>query len=503
MRLRAALGLCVALLGGCDFGVRLSETETPEATGKPTAGKPTATAVAATGIGSKPPTLGAPKPFEPPAPVVFQGPGGITVWLVERPQLPIVSATVIVPYGSASDPEDAPGTMALLADMLDEGAGSRDALQLSETVASLGATLSVGAGQDSSQASVLALKTKFDTAFELLSDVLARPKLAQGDFQRTKKLWKNALRKRSDDPMSVASTVAGAVLYGPKAPYGHPSLGLYSKADSVSLGGLKSAYERTYRPDRATIVIAGQITRAEVEALLEKHLGSWKPKGDALPPPKLTKVLAKRPKFIVVERPKAVQTVIYAAREGTTASDERAPSLTLVSDALGGSFTSRLNMNLREDKGWTYGVGSGFTASRGEGAFIVRTSVEAEHTGDALKEILGELANMSAKGLTDQEVGKVKAQDRADLVQTYEGATGVGSRLSSLSALGLPTSFDAGASRIRQAASREDLARLAKTHVDPAGFTVVLVGDRELIKKQLADKGLEAPVPYSAEGQAQ
>lgn len=490
--------LALLSLGACDYGVRLSGT-TPVAssTGSSTGA---ATSVAADRLGPKP-QLGAPKPFDPPSPVVFQGPGGVTVWLVERPELPLVYASFVMPYGSASDPEDAPGTMALLADMLDEGAGSRDALRLSETVASLGATLSVGASVDASSASVLSLRTKFDTTFEILCDVVARPKLGDGDFQRTKKLWKTALKKRSDDPMSVASTVGSAILYGPKAPYGHPSPGLFSKAESVKLAGIKKAYQKTWRPERATLVVAGQITRKDLEALLQKHLGTWKPNGEPLAPPKLTPVIAKRPKLVVVDRPNAVQTVIYGAREGTSASDERAPALGLVSDALGGSFTSRLNMNLREDKGWTYGVGSGFTASRGQGAFLVRTSVEAEHTGAALREILAELKKMAESGLTEDELRKVKAQDRASLVETYEGATGVGTRFGQLAAVGLPSAFDAGASRIRQAASGEDLARLAKAHVDPSALTIVLVGDRQLIEKQLSASGFEPPVAYTVEGQ--
>ncbi len=501
--LRAAVA-CLPLVVGCDFGVRLSGTP-PTTTAPPKVAKPKPTTTAkpdADPLGERP-KLAAPKPFEPAPPQVFQTASGLTVWLVERPELPIVSASIVIPYGSAIDPADKPGTMALLADMLDEGAGKRSSLEVSEVIASAGASLSVGAGPDGSSATVMSLRSKFDVTFEVLADVVARPKLAASDFTRVKKLWRNALKKRSDDPMSVAAIVSQAILYGPTSAYGHPSLGLLSKADSVGLEDLKAHYKKTWRPDRATLVIAGQITRKELEALIDKHLSSWKVDGKAAPAPTLTPVLSGRPKLVVVDRPKAVQTVILVTRDGVAASDERSPALSLVNDALGGSFTSRLNSNLREEKGWTYGVGSVFTTSRGQGYFSVRTSVDATFTGPAVKEIVRELNKMASEGLTDVETSKVKAQDRGNLVETYEGTSGTAGRLAQLVIAGLPPSFDASASKLRQATSREELAKLAKAHVDPSVATIVLVGDRALVEKQLADAGLGAPVPYTSEGAPQ
>ncbi len=301
---RTTIATCLAagllLVAGCDYGFRLTPKRSAPDVAK-TVMKPLPSEVAVDPIGEQP-KLGALVPFEPKPPEIFQGPGGLTVWLVERPELPIVSASFVLPYGSANDPEEAPGTMALLADMLDEGAGPRDALQVSETIGSLGATLSLSTGVDASSAEVLSLRDKFDTTFEVLCDVVARPHLAEPDFRRTKKIWKNALKKRSDDPRAVASVVTNAILYGSKTPYGHPALGLYSKADKVSLPGITAAYKRTYRPDRASLVVVGQMKKAELLALLEKHLGSWKVEKDPLPPASPSGVVAKRPKIVVVDR---------------------------------------------------------------------------------------------------------------------------------------------------------------------------------------------------------
>lgn len=490
-------------LAGCDFGVRLSGEPAAPAVGS--GGKPgqvgsAAVAKADDALGPKP-QMGTPKAFAPAAPQVFQGPNGITVWLVERPSLPLVTATFVVPYGSASDPADRPGTMHLVADMLDEGAGPRGALELSDAVASLGASLSVYAGADGSFAQVSSLKSKFDEAFAILADVVARPKFDDKEFGRVKKLWKNSLKKRADEPGAVASVVTASVLYEQKTAYGHPTTGLFSKADLLDLGAIKGTYDKTWRPDRATLVVVGQITKPEIEARLAANLGTWKGKGEPLAPAKLTTVLAERPRLVLVDRPKAVQTVIMVARDGIVASDERAPSLSLVNSALGGSFTSRLNLNLREEKGWTYGVGSVFSTTRGQGSFYVKTEVEASKTGASVKEILGELAKMAQQGLAAEELAKVKALDRGDLVETYETASGSASRLGQLVSIGLPPGFDASASRVRQGASLDDLARLAKAHLDPAGFTIVLVGDRDLVSKQIADLGLGEPALYSVEGQ--
>ncbi len=498
-----ALLLVAALAAaGCDYGIRLSGSP-PAAPVAKSSAKPRASATVAAAddpLGPKP-TLGAPATFAPPTPQVFQGPGGITVWLVERPAIPLVTATFVVPYGSASDPVDRPGAMYLLADMLDEGAGKRNALELSDAVSALGASLSVYATNDGSFAQVSSLRGKFDEAFALLADVVSRPRFDEKEFNRVKKLWKNSLKKRADEPTAVANVVAASVLYDQKAPYGHPSSGLLAKADALDLASIKATYDKTWRPDRATLVVVGQITKSEVEAQLAAQLGSWKPKGEALAAPKLTTVLAERPRLVLVDRPKAVQTVILVARDGIVASDERAPSLSLLNSALGGSFTSRLNLNLREEKGWTYGVGSVFTATRGQGSFYVKTEVEAGQTGASVKEVLGELSKMAASGLTEEELGKVKALDRGDLVETYETASGSASRLGQLVSIGLPPGFDASASRVRQAARLEDLARLAKTHFDPAGFTVVLVGDKDTVGPQIADLGLGEPAVYSAEGE--
>ncbi len=486
------------MLTGCDFAVRIHDAP-PVVAKKTPAPKPVVTAPPAPvdPLGERP-ALAPPKSFAPQAPVVFEV-AGVKVWLVERPELPLVSAAFVVPSGAASDPADKPGLAQLTADMMDEGAGKLDAVRLSTAVADLGATLSVSASADATFASASSLKSHFDDVFAILCDVVARPKLEQKDFARVTGLWKNALRKRGDDPSSVAMLTAASARFGHSSPYGHPALGLLSKADAIKLEDVRRFWQGAFRPERATLVVTGQISRAEVEALLTKSLADWKAKGEPLSPP-VAEPGPEPPRLVLVDRPKAVQSVIVVVRDGVRAgSDESAP-LDLVNTALGGSFTSRLNENLREDKGWTYGAGSTFTNTRGPGLFYARTSVDAKFTGPAIKEILKELSGMAESGLTQEELDKTKAQDRADLVSTFETTAGTNSELASLAALGLPPSYDVSAAARRQSASLGDLAKLAREHVDPAKATIVVVGDAASVEPQLVEAGLGAPARWTVEG---
>jgi predicted Zn-dependent peptidase len=203
---------------------------------------------------------------------------------------------------------------------------------------------------------------------------------------------------------------------------------------------------------------------------------------------------------VLVDRPDAPQSVIGVVREGVSAHEPIAPMLDLINTALGGSFTSRLNQNLREDHGWTYGARTAFLETRHQGAFIARAAVVKTATGPALREMLGELDKMAKGGLTVEELAKVRAQDRADLVQTYETVSGISRRLGTLAMLGLPPSFDLEASRARQGATLARLLELARAHVHPESATVVVVGPRVEVVPQLEAIGLREMELWDPEG---
>lgn len=485
-------GLALACLAGCEENL-----PPPVVPTVPTA-EPAAPAEP---IGSARPELQAPKAFEPPTPVVFKTANGMNVWLLERHTLPMVSVTLALPHGSASDPKGKEGLAHLTADMLDEGAGARGAVQLSTAVSDLGASLSTGAGLDGSTVSLVVLKKNFKPAFEILSDVVVRPRFDAREFKRVASLWKNDLQKRAQDPSAVSRVVMAAALYGAGTPYGHPSSGLLSTADKVDLKSVKDFYATNYRPDQATLVVAGDVTRAELEPLLAAAFDAWKAPAKPAQRAPVGKPVVAPPRLVLVDRADAPQSVLAVVREGVTASDPKAPLLDLVNTALGGSFTSRLNQDLREEHGWSYGAGSRFAETRGTGAFIAYASVVTDATGPALKAMLADLDKMATEGLLPEEFDKVRAQDRADLVQTYETVGSISRRLGTLATLGLPPGFDATSSRARQQAGKAELDALASA-VSPKGAMILVVGPAAAVLPQLEAAGLGQPEMYDAEGNA-
>jgi zinc protease len=500
MRTRTLAGLTLGvLLAGCEtLGPPLEPPPPPPVPApRPTpSSEPTAAAVDP--LGQKP-TLPPPRVFTPPAPEVFQTANGMTVWLLERHTLPMVSVTLSLPYGAASDPKGKEGVAHITADMLDEGAGKRNAVELSTAVNDLGAALTTGARADGTSVSLTVLKKNFRPALEIFSDVVTRPRFDPKEWKRVSALWRNDLETRAERPAAVARVVMGSALYGPESTYGHPADGLSSTAAHVDLPAVKAFYEAHFRPDRATLVVAGDVTRAELLPLLEASFGAWK--AQAVPPapePAVT-LRASPPRLVLVDRPGAPQSVIAVVREGVAAGDPRAPLLDLVNTALGGSFTSRLNQDLREEHGWSYGARSSFTEMRNKGAFIAQASVVTEATGQALQAMLADLDKMAKAGLTDEEIEKVKAQDRADLVQTYESVGSISRRLGALATLGLGAGFDAQASRARQEAPKAELDTLAAA-VAPGRATIVVVGPREAVAPQLAAAGLGQPELWNEEG---
>ncbi len=449
------------------------------------------------------PALQPGKQVEIQAPTVFKSPNGLTVWLVERHALPLVAVTVALPAGSSSDPPDRLGLAAITASMLDEGAGKLDAIALSNALNDLGASIAVDTRLDASFVSLTILKANFAKGFQLLSDVVARPRFAEKDWKRVAGLWIDGLQQRSDDPDEVARVVVGAALYGARTAYGHPANGYMDDAKRTRLRDVKAFHERNWRADQGVIVVVGDVTRPEVEAAVNDGFSSWKPKNgsapDVIPAASLVPA-AKRPRLVLVDRADAPQSVISVVRDGITASDSDAPGLDLVNTALGGSFTSRLNQNLREDKHWTYGAFSRFSRTRGQGSFIASAAVFAEVTGKALGEMLGELKKMTDTGLSPDELAKSKAQDLGDLIQIYETAGGTCQRLAALRMLGLDAQFDAAASKERQASTIAGAAALARAHVNAATATIVVVGPRDKVLPQLVDAGLGEPEIWGPDG---
>ncbi|WP_394843409.1 insulinase family protein [Pendulispora brunnea] len=493
-----ALLLATVLAAAC--GGETVETKPPAvAPPKPV---PAAPAAEADPLGPRP-NVDPPPPFTPPAPAVFRTANGMTVWLLERHALPMVAIDVALPIGSASDPAGEGGLAWATANMLDEGAGSRGALELARAVDQLGASLSATAGTDRSGVSLFVLKRNLAPAFDLLADVVTRPRFDATEWKRVHELWTNDLKSRTRDPRAVASVVASAALHGADQPYGHPVSGTLASAAKIDLARVKRFYQANWRPDQATIVAVGDVTRAELTAALDKAFAGWKapaaaPAAKAAP---AAEPKGARSRLIVVDRADAPQSQITIVRPGPTVSEPDAVLADRANIALGGSFTSRLNLDLREEHGWTYGAGSRVSAMRQAGTIGLSSAVHTENTGDAVKAMLNDAEVYATKGLTPAEVDLTRMMARVDVVQAYEHVSSTATLLGNDAALGLPATYEAEAALRRDSATKADLDRVAQRYFHPKDAIVVIVGPQAKVLPQLAQvEGLPKPEFFDAEG---
>ena len=447
------------------------------------------------------PEVPSPPPFVPPVPVVFPGPGGSTVWLVERHELPLVAVALVVPYGSSSDPPKLAGLAHVTADMLDEGAGARDALAFSSAVDDLGARLTSQADRETSVVSLEIAAARLPAGLGLLGDAVLRPRYTTKDFDRVTSLWKNALRARGDDPNDVARVVTAAAFWGREHPYGRPTDGTLTTADNVKRPAVLQWHQAVWRPDVATFVVVGDVTRAALTTQLTAAFAGWKAP-PAPPPPVVAAPPPEAPglRTVVVDRPEAPQVVLSVMREGVSAANKALPRLELLNLALGGSFTSRLNQNLREDHGWTYGVRSRFVAQRSSGAFTIRAAIRTDALADAIGETRKEVARLVAEGLPEADVAKVKAQARADAIQSYGSLRAIALGLAANAGAGLGADADAKTLTTQASARPDDLAPLSRMALPIDAATYVLVGPRAPIEAALAAAKLPAPESRDVNG---
>jgi len=447
--------------------------------------------------------LSSPAPmYTPPSPQVFTAKNGVTVWLLERHTLPYVAFTLTVPSGSSSDPTGEGGLAMKTAEMLNEGAGSRGAIELSRAIDALGASLDTNANTDESRVSLTVLKKNLSPAFAIFSDVVSRPRFEPGEWKRLHDISVNELTERQSDPDEVAKVVERAALFGPDHPYGHPVEGTLASAKKWSLPSIQRFYKTAWRPDRAVLVAVGDVTRAELTTLVDGDLASWHAPPKTLAPTPLAPAAPTGPwpTLVLVDRPDAPQSVIAVIRPGIAAGDPTEPAAVRANVALGGLFTSRLNQDLREEHGYTYGAYSRLSFNRGVGAFVASAAVMTDKTADALKALVADMNTYAASGLTEPEVEKTRSQSRAELVETFEGVDRVAAQLALDASVGLGPSFQKTSALRKDTAQKGELDALAKAHFDPKSAIVVVVGPRAKLDGPLRALGYTDIQVRDAEG---
>ncbi len=420
--------------------------------------------------------------FKMPSFESFKLNNGTNVYFIKKDVLPIFRINVIANAGSKFDPEDKKGLANLLAMCIDEGAGEFDALELSEQFDLLGAHFSVFANGDTLQITVQALIENFGKAVELLAKVLKEPKLNEEDFEREKRKVLTRLQQLQDEPDFLANTAFEKFLLGDKNPYSAPSIGITDNIQKINNENIVEFYKKQINPENIFIVIVGSISTGELKDKLNKQFEDWttayKPEAFSLSEQEDKKVI------YVVDKKDSVQTEIRVGHHTTGRKEDDYFTKLLLNTVLGGQFSSRINLNLREKHGYTYGAGSGFYYLKDTAYFEVSTSVGIENTVNALKEIFYELENIR-KGVTEKELAFAKSSIVKKFPLNFETYMQVASNFISKIIFDLPDSyFDTYIQNIN-AVTIEQVNEAAQKYILPGAATTVLVGDKEKIKEQL------------------
>jgi len=448
------------------------------------------------------PALVAKDSYSPPEPTIFRLSNGITVHHWARRELPLVSLQLLMEGGAALVSANKSGLADLTADMLDEGAGDLGAVAFSDALDQLGANLFAFSGQDSTTVGLSALSSKLDAAMSLFADAILRPRFDEKEWERVQKLHIDSLRRGLDQPTIVAANVGARVLFGDAHPYSRSVAGTMATAKVLSLDDIRLFYRQLFRPEKATILIAGDLSADQAKEKLERALGSWKAMSGVATVAEPNYPAPENDSFrvIVVDRPDAVQTVIRFMMPAPSYGDPARPKLELMNTILGGSFTSRLNQNLREAHGYTYGARSRFTMSPRVGYFVASSSVRADVTGASLGEFLKEFRKLRSGDISADEASKARTNHRMDLMQSFEGLNGTLSAAATLVRNNRPFSQLGDDLRLVSQIDEGTLNRLAYNAVPLEKAVLVLVGDKATILKQLKGLDLPKPVEMTPEG---
>jgi len=440
------------------------------------------------------PPLGADSPFSFPEIRRRVLSNGLRVWTIEHHAVPLVSFLALLPVGAAADPPDRPGLAALTSDMLDEGCGDLDALELHDTLGRIGGHLDSEIGSDATILTLSSLARFADRGAVLLADMIRRPRLEPRDFDRVRELRVNRLVQMRDMAPALADRAYTQLLYA-RHPYGHLSIGTESALRSMVLREVSAFHLAMFSPSRLTVIASGDGTHDELADLVEQAFGNWAggAEGGVIDPATLPLPPTPNPRVALVHRPDAAQSELRIGHVAVPRSTPDYHALLVLNMVLGGQFVSRINMNLREDKGYTYGARTSFDFRRGAGPFTLHASVQSEATADAVREALDEIeAIRGARPPSAQELETGRAALTRGYPRNFETAEQISRAAAQLALYGLADDYFSTFVPKVMAVRPEDVTRVARTHIDPARLLTVIVGDREKVGPSLPRLNLGA-----------
>lgn len=415
--------------------------------------------------------------FTPPSPESFKLKNGLTVYTVERHDLPLVAVELVVKSGRDADPADRQGLAAFTADMLDEGTKDKGAPQIAASFEDLAVHYHAEAGYGASFVGFNALAPSLDQALSIFGEVVLHPAFADKDIERVRGERMAALTASHDDPAEVAHDVLMRALYGDKSAWGAPAAGSPEGIKAIKKADLTKFHDTYYAPSNAALVVVGDVKPAELKPMLEKHFAGWKDhKVKPAKPPEPRTGSARS--LLLVDKAGAPQSQIWLGQATFAAKDPDREAFTLLNDIFGGLFSSRVNLDLREGKGWSYGVYSYPSWVRGKSPWVVAGGFVAEKTPDSVAELVKLVEALHQGEVTTEELAAARDAEIRSLAGMFESDASTSRALASLVGQELPIDHYGTVQAKYEAVTAADIKRVAQSHLDPAHMTLVIVGPK-------------------------
>ena len=450
---------------------------------------------------------------EPPAPGPFPKIGfpdfdrtslrnGLEVIIAPRSGSPVVEMTLIMDAGYASDQFSRPGTASLGMAMLDEGTMDRSALEISEALALLGATLVTRSNLDNSYVAMSVLRSRLEASMEIFADVILNPDFPEHELERLRKISLANIRQEKTRPMSMALRILPQLLYGEQHPYGQPLTGSGTEESigAMTRGDMVAFHEAWFRPNHATLVIVGDVTRENLIPRLEKLFGDWEP-GD-VPEKNLTATIPGQSKVLyLVDRPDSDQSIIFVGQLLPPKQNPDEVAIQAMNDILGGMSSSRINMNLREDKHWAYGAYSSIVEARGQRPLLAYAPVQTDKTMESVQELINEFSGIAGDSPpAEDELEIVKRSNTLSLPGRWETAAGVMGSINQIVRFGLPDDYwDTYAAKVN-GLSLDEVTRAARSYITPNQLLWVVVGDAAEIETGLRELDFDEILRITVDG---
>jgi zinc protease len=432
---------------------------------------------------NKVPILGPPPKVSLPPIVTKQLPNGLKLMIVEQHELPLADFILVVGRGGTVDPAGKEGVANLTSSMLTEGTTSRTSLQVADQIAFLGIDLRSNSSWDASTISLHTPTAQLDSALALFSDVVLRPAFPDQDFQRVKKSRLTNLIQLKDRPTAIADQAYASILYGAGHPYGHSLVGTEASVTGMTTTDLRSFYETNFVPNNSTLIIVGDVTPAQIESKINSLLGGWK-QGTVAPYHFSDAPKAGATTIYLIDKPGAAQSSFRIGGIGVPRSTKDYFALNVLNTILGGSFTSRLNQNLREKHGYTYGARSRFDMRQSAGPFTASAEIVSAKTDSGLVEFMNEL-NAIRDTVPSAELRKAKRYLQLGMPGDFETTQQIANQLVPVALYGLPLNYYNNYVANIEGVTQADVQRVARQYINPSTLAIVVVGDRKSIEAGL------------------